>query len=137
MSGKNKKLLIAEHSLLFCYSFTSKLISSKNIRYLWKMINLLNIYCSSDEKYWWIWVLGVSKKIKRDWQKRDLWHCMSKRVKSIFQSEDPCSLPSINYLQAKNFDHVRKDIHTLEKVGIQIQDEHPDNLDVQIKVKNH
>lgn len=45
--------------------------------------------------------------------------------------------PSINYLQAKNFDHVRKDIHTLEKVGIQIQDEHPDNLDVQIKVKNH
>lgn len=95
MSGKNKKLLIAEHSLLFCYSFTSKLISSKNIRYLWKMINLLNIYCSSDEKYWWIRVLGISKKIKRDWQKRDLWHCMSKRVKSIFQSEDPCSLPSI------------------------------------------
>lgn len=95
MSGKNKKLLIAEHSLLFCYSFTSQLISSKNIRYLWKMINLLNIYCSSDEKYWWIWVLGVSKKIKRDWQKRDLWHCMSKRVKSIFQSEVPCSLPSI------------------------------------------
>lgn len=97
MSGKNKKLLIAEHSLLFCYSFTSKLISSKNIRYLRKMINLLNIYCSSDEKYWWIWVLGhgVSMKIKRDWQKRDLWHCMSKRVKSIFQSEVPCSLPSI------------------------------------------
>lgn len=135
MSGKTKKLLIAEHSLLFCYSFTSKLISSKNIRYLRKMINLLNIYCSSDEKYWWILVLGISKKIKRNWQKRDLWHCMSKRVKSIFQSEDPCSLPSI--ICKKKFDHVRKDIYTLEKVGIQIQDEHPDNLDVQIKVKNH
>lgn len=95
MSGKTKKLLIAEYSLLFCYSFTSKLISSKNIRYLRKIINLLNIYCSSDEKYWWILVLGISKKIKRNWQKRDLWHCMSKRVKSIFQSEVPCSLPSI------------------------------------------
>lgn len=43
--------------------------------------------------------------------------------------------PSINYRQAKNFNHVIKDIDTLEKVGIQIQDEHPDNPDVQIKVK--